>query len=453
MNNLSRRRFLALGARTIAASGLALGGTPLHTLARAADGIDSNFSGYRALVCLYLDGGCDGFSLWVPTGAYEHEVFADARGHLAIARQDLLSLGGGSAPLGLHPRAQALQRFYDEGRLAILANIGTLIEPTSQEQYVNNSVSLPAQLFSHSDQTIQWQQLQGRDRHQDGWGAKATAYLSGFQEREYLTSISLSGSNYWQSGVNQSPFSISESGVLEYHGMDPQSDWEIPRKEAFEQVLNIPQQHVFARAYRDLQKRALAATTELGQVLEANAAMFSDLPAENALAEKLAMVAQLIAAQQTLGLNRQIFYVNMGGFDVHDNQNRELPELFAQMGDALSYFQDKLDQLGQSENVTTFTASDFGRALNSNGDGTDHGWGNHLFAMGGAVRGGQLYGTLPSLDIEGPDSVDRGRIIPTLAASQYAATLLQWLGLDSQDINRVLPDLANFANHDLGFLA
>ncbi len=453
MNNYTRRRLLKLGARTIAGSGLVLGGTPLQALAQAANGTTSTHADYRALVCIYLDGGCDGFSLMSPTGSYEHDIFANARGNLAIPRNQLLSLNGGSSPLGLHPSASALQPLYDGGRIAIVANVGTLIEPTTQDQYLNNSVALPAQLFSHSDQTIQWQQLQGRDRSDFGWGVKAIDQLSASDERNYLSSISLSGANYWQSSVSRRPFSMTENGVINYHGMDKQNDWETARADAFEQVMNSSQRNVFSRAYADLQKRALSATTELGQVLDNNSELFSDQPEENPLAAKLAMVAQMIAANESLNVSRQIFYVSMSGYDVHDNQNNELPELFAQLSEALSYFQSKIDFLGKAENVTAFTASDFGRTLNSNGDGTDHGWGNHLMVLGGAVRGGQIFGTLPSLDVDGPDSVNRGRIIPTLSASQYAATLLQWLGLSSQQIDLVLPGLNNFSQRDLGFLA
>ena len=451
MNQFTRRRFLKLGTQTLAGAGIALGLDPTLTLARAAD--NSSASDYRALVCVYLEGGCDGFSLMVPMGSYEHGEFASARGSLAIPHNQLLGLAGGSSPIGLHPNAASLQPLYDEGKLAMIANIGTLIEPTTLEQYENNAVDLPAQLFSHSDQSIQWQQLQGRDRAKDGWGAKAADYLSGFQERDYLTSISLAGSNYWQSGPGQRPFSLTESGVLEYQGMDDGSDWQQPRREAFERVLDLPRRHVFSRAYADLQKRAISVTTELGQVLESNAGLFTDQPVGNGLADKLSMVAQLIAAQEQLGLRRQIYYVSMGGFDVHDNQSRELPELFQELADALSFFQNKIDEIGKGPNVTTFTASDFGRSLLSNGDGTDHGWGNHLMAMGGAVNGGAIYGTLPSLGVEGPDSVHRGRILPTTSASQYAATLLRWLGLTESELLDVLPNIHNFDTRDLGFLA
>ncbi|MEE9321242.1 MAG: DUF1501 domain-containing protein [Granulosicoccus sp.] len=454
--NNSRRRFLRTGTQVIAGAGLALGADPALTLAQAADGgLDTN-GDYRALVCVYLQGGCDGFSLLVPTGNAEYHAYASSRGQLAISRNNLIELDdltGNSPPAGLHTSASALQPLFNDGRLAMIANIGNLVEPTSKEAYENGSAIVPTQLFSHSDQEIQWQQLQGRNRGQEGWGALAADYLSAYQSRDYLTSISLAGSNYWQAGTGQRPFSMTESGVLKYAGLGQVSDWERPRTEAFKRVLDLPRRHVFTRAYADLQKRAMSITTELGAVLESNAGLLGESPIENELAAKLGMVAQLIAAQDKLGMRRQIFYVRMTGFDVHDNQNREQPELFAQLAEALAYFQDALDELGQSENVTTFTASDFGRSLTSNGDGTDHGWGNHLMAMGGAVRGGRIYGTMPRLEVDGPDSVHNGRILPTLSASQYASTLLRWLGLDDSQLDHVLPNLGNFPTRDLGFMA
>ena len=434
-------------------AGLVLGGNPLRSLAYAQDAVQTPDNGYRALVCIYLEGGIDGFSLMVPTDPYENQVFAEARGNLAIDYAHLMELGGGSSPLAVHSSAAALQSLYDEGRLATIANVGTLIEPTTREQYQHNTVDLPAQLFSHSDQAIQWQQLQGRGRDVTGWGAKAVDYLQNYQDKDYLTSISLAGSNYWQTGVTRRPYAVDAGGALQYQGLDASDNWQQPRVDAFRYVLNLQRSHVMSKAYADLQKRAMSVTSELGVALQQNSGLFDDTPVDNPLADKLAMVAQLIAAQETLGLRRQIYYVTMGGFDVHDNQNKVQPELFAQLANAMSYFQGKLDMLGQGNNVTTFTASDFGRSLLSNGDGTDHGWGNHLMAMGGAVQGGKIYGTLPSLDVTGPDSIHHGRILPTLSATQYAATLLNWIGLQEQEVDDVLPTLQNFDTRNLGFLA
>lgn len=462
-----RRRFLRLGSRSLAGAGLALGAHPALTLAQAADGLlgDGGSDDYRALVCVYLDGGCDGFSLLVPSGSAEHGAYARSRGGLAVARDSLLPLstGGGDGAdtgqngseqaTGLHPAARALRPLYDDGRLAMIANVGTLVEPTSREQYENASVALPAQLFSHADQAIQWQQLQGRDRAADGWGALTASKLSReYAQRAHLTSISLDGSNYWQAGAGQRPFALKETGVIDYNGLDGSSGWQRPRRDAFQRVLEHDRQHVLTRAYADLQRRAIQITGELGEALARDGGRVGVPPAGNELAERLAMVARMIAARASLGMHRQIFYVRMDGFDVHDNQNREMPELLAQLGDALAWFQGALEGLGEAGNVTTFTASDFGRSLSGNGDGTDHGWGNHLMAMGGAVRGGRIFGSLPRLDIDGPDAVQNGRVLPTLAATQYAATLLDWIGLDDAQLDSVLPTLGNFAVRDLGFM-
>ena len=452
----SRRRFLRLGGGTLAGAGLALGANPALTLAQAADGAlgGGGAADYRALVCVYLDGGCDGFSLLVPTGAAEHRAYVRSRGALAVGRENLLDLPATtSGTVGLHPDARALKPLYDAGRLAMIANVGNLVEPTTAEQYRDGDVTLPAQLFSHSDQSIQWQQLQGRDRGTDGWGALSASILSdGHAQRDYLTSISLDGANYWQSSAGRRPFSLKESGVIGYNGLDGTSDWQRPRLDAFRGVLEQRRGHVLVDAYADLQRRAMDITGELGAVLEREAGRVGEPPADNPLAARLAMVARLIAARGSLGMQRQIFYVRMKGFDVHDDQNRELPVLFAQLGDALGWFQETLDGLGETDGVTTFTASDFGRSLIGNGDGTDHGWGNHLMAMGGAVRGGTVYGTLPRLDVDGPDSVNDGRVVPTLAATQYAATLLDWIGLDDAQLATVLPTLRNFEHRDLGFM-
>ena len=454
-----RRRFLRLGSGTLAGAGLALGANPTLTLAQAESGLLGDGAGadYRALVCVYLEGGCDGFSLLVPSGPSEHAAYVRSRGALAIERGDLLGLDGTDAvgaAAGLHPSAAALKPLFDEGRLAMIANVGNLVEPTTPEQYENASVSLPVQLFSHSDQSIQWQQLQGADRATSGWGALAADVLSReHAQREHLTSISLDGSNYWQAGTDQRPFSMRETGVIEYNGLDADSGWQAPRLDAFRRVLAHQRSNVFTQAYAELQSRALRISAELGTVLDSERARVPEPPADNPLAQRLAMVARVIAARDALGMRRQIFYVRMDGFDVHDDQNLEQPVLFAQLGDALAWFQRAVDGIGESANVTAFTASDFGRSLGSNGNGTDHGWGNHMVALGGAVRGGTIHGTLPRLDMDGPDSVGRGRVLPTLAAAQYAATLLRWVGLDEPQLDAVLPTLGNFAARDLGFLS
>ncbi len=455
MPTMNRRKFLSLGAKTLTGAGLALGASPWHTLAQAATGSFDTAS-YRALVCVYLDGGMDGFSMLVPVDTAGYAEYARSRTNLAVPQNQLTplnTLNTAMAPVGLSSTLQGLLPLYDEGRLGFISNVGTLIEPTTKEQYVDQSVALPAQLFSHSDQSIQWQQLQGQLTGRDGWGARAAQYLDQWQERDYLTSITLSGSNYWQSGSQRRPYSMSEEGVAQYAGMDKDdSDWQRPRREAFRRLLEKSHSHVFTQAYADLQSRAAGITEELGAAIDSAAPSTIAVPADNELAAKLAMVARVINARETLGMSRQIFYVDMKGWDVHDGQARDQPGLFTQLNDALVYFQQVIDEMQLGEQVTAFTASDFGRTLTSNGDGTDHGWGNHHLVMGGAVNGGDVYGALPRMSIDGPDSVRTGRVVPGLSASQYASTLLSWIGLDQTQVHEVLPDLNNFAAHDLGFL-
>ena len=414
MNKYSRRNFLHLGMRTIAGAGLALGANPQIGLANTqrlfADAADDS---YRALVCVFLEGGIDGFSLFVPNSTAEHNAFARSRGNLAVDRSSLLDMGVGT---GLHSSASALMPLWDAGKLAMISNVGNLVEPTTREDYLASRVDIPVQLFSHADQAQQWQQLQGRNRSNNGWGALAAGHLTQAQARDYLTSISVAGSNHWLTSHASRPYTLRESGLVPYIGLNESNVNQRPRASAFNDIMQIQGDSLLQEAYSDLQQNARSNTAEIGSLLSARFPSgqepISHNPAKNIFAARLNMVAKLIAIQSELGMRRQLFYVRLGGFDVHDDQNDRLPQLFAKVADTLADFQGALDALGYGEKVTTFTASDFGRSLVSNGDGTDHGWGNHLFAMGGAVRGGEVYGTLPLLDVSGSDSVHNGRICP-----------------------------------------
>jgi len=452
MHDRQRRKFLSLGVKTMCGAGLALGSSPWHTISNFAHA-DTGANDYRALVCVYLEGGMDGFSMLVPDSDSEYKEYYESRGDLAINRRDTLPLAmrnTSTVAAGLHPHFAPLYDLYNEGRMGFVANVGTLIEPTTKELYENKAVRLPSQLFSHADQEIQWQQLQGQTNSTEGWGALAARQLASQQQRDYLTSVTLAGANYWQASSEQRPFSVRSSGLVQYQGMDDGSEWQRPRKESFQRVTQLEYPHLFMDAYADLQRRAGDITTELGAVLANQPDPSVEMPLENNLAEQLKMVARMIAVHPVLGMKRQIFYVRMDGFDVHDNQNKNQPWLFSQLAQAMAYFQASIDELGMGNNVTTFTASDFGRSLTSNGDGTDHGWGNHHMVMGSAVNGGDIIGQIPRMSVDGPDAIRNGRVIPTLSASQYAATLLGWAGLDDSALNSVLPDLQNFDSSNLG---
>lgn len=448
MHQFNRRKFLQLGCKTIAAAGLAT--TTSARLSHAAS------DDYRALVCINLQGGNDGFNMLAPRSGAAYREYANDRGHLAINADDLIAIDPISAnttPAGLHPNMAALKPLFNQGHLCFQANVGTLIEPVSAEDVRNKNAKLPQQLFSHHDQARQWQQLDHLNDAYSGWGARATDMLANLQANPNLTAISLDGSNDWLNGGEQSPFNVSADGIKSYSGMDNlDSSWQEPRRQAFVALLHQRYGNLFAQEYADLQTRALVLSANIGAALNKLGELQTPVPVDNELATQLSMVAKLIAIKDEFRMTRQLYYVNLSGFDTHDNQLDEQPELFSKLSTALAFFHEALAEIGQLNNVTSFTTSDFGRTVTSNGDGTDHGWGNHHIVMGGSVAGADIYGTIPRITVDGPDDARNGRIVPTTAASQYAATSLRWLGMNETQLDELLPTLRNFNQRDLGFL-
>ncbi len=411
---------------------------------------------YRALVSIHLNGGNDGFNMIVPSAGAAYQEYAKGRGHLAVPSSDLLPLNPNTAnttPVGLNPHMAALKPLFDSGQLAFQSNVGTMLEPGSAEDVRNKSIQLPEQLFSHNDQTRQWQKLNHFHTSNSGWGARAADLIASGQSNPNLTAISLSGSNEWQAGGEFSAFNIHSDGVGSYAGMDDHSsDWQIPRREAFIQLLHAQYNNVFEKSYAELQTRALVLSTNVGAALEKRGELQTPVPENNPLAAQLAMVAKLISIKDEFSLYRQLFYVELGGFDTHDYQLEKQPALYQNIAGALEFFHRALVEIGHQDDVVSFTTSDFGRSVTSNGDGTDHGWGNHHIVLGNPVLGGDIYGNIPRVLVNGPDDSRNGRIVPTTAVSQYAATMLQWLGLDSGEVEILLPSLANFDKKNLGFL-
>ncbi len=453
MNTYNRRNLLKLGCQTIVGAGLLS-----STAARIANAQSAAQSAahYRALVCINLDGGNDGFNMLVPRTGAAYSEYKDSRRHLAVGAADLIGLSPSTAnttPVGLNPYMQQLKPLFDQGHVAFQANVGTMIEPTTPDDVRNESVRLPEQLFSHHDQARQWQKLDHYHSWNSGWGARAADIFASQQAYPNLAAISLVGSNEWQAGGEQAAFTISSEGVSSYAGMDDMSEgsWQMPRRQAFIELLNHQYQNVFERSYAEMQSRALVLSTNVGAALSRLGELQTPVPKDNRLAQQLAMVAKLIAIKDEFRMTRQLFYVNLSGFDTHDDQLRVQPYLYSQVADALAFFHQALTEIDQLNNVTSFTTSDFGRSVSGNGDGTDHGWGNHHIVMGGAVQGTDVYGTMPRVTVDGPDDYRNGRIVPTTAVSQYAATHLRWLGLSEADIDNLLPSLKNFNKRDLGF--
>jgi uncharacterized protein (DUF1501 family) len=444
MKKIDRRLFLQGGLATTA-----LASTPGLTYA-AVLGSTAPFSDYRALVCIFLLGGNDSFNLLVPRSNAEYNVYAASRQNLAIAQADLLPINpltSDGAQYGLHPATSGLQSLFESGGLAFVSNVGPLIEPTTRDQFFNKSVLLPPQLFSHNDQQDQWQSLKGRATSNTGWaGRMADLIRDNVAGQQMAVNASLAGSNLFQSADDTFAYVMGPGGPLQYDGF-----WSPAHRAAFEAIVDGSYDSVYERGFAAIQRRAIDAADTVSAAIASAPTLTTVFPGSD-LGTQLKTVASLIAVRDLLQMERQIFFVATGGFDSHDDQNANQPGLLANVSESIAAFHAATVEIGIADSVTTFTQSDFGRTLTSNGDGTDHAWGGIQIVAGGAVRGRDLYGTYPLLQINGADDVGGGRMIPTTSADQFAATLAKWFGIPDADLDSVAPNIGNFAQRDLGFM-
>lgn len=442
----TRRRFLTL-AGAAAASGLGLG-TLAHLSAVAQSAPD-----YKALVCLFLFGGNDGNNLLVPLDGASHAQYERIRPNLARARDALLPIAPsntGGRPFGLHPALGGLQRLFTQGRAAMLANVGPLLVPTTKAALEARRIAVPDNLYSHSDQQAQWQSGAVDGAARSGWGGRLMErLLAGDARNRGYGLLSMAGGNLWENGdVSLQPYKVSPSGRFGFDFYEAGSTE--PLSVAIAETLAEPRGHLLEQAWNDVVGRSIENQRVLTRALEGGS-LATDFPGTG-LGRQLQMVARLISARANLGLARQCFFCSIGGFDTHgDDQLQRQNELFAEIGSAVEAFHAATVELGVANQVTLFSASDFGRTLASNGAGTDHGWGNHHFVVGGAVKGGQIVGRFPELVIDGPDDVGQGVWIPGIAVDQLGATLGRWFGAGTA-LGEVFPRLGHF-DADLGFMA
>ena len=441
---MDRRRFLQLGAFTALGAGF---GT-LMQRAAAAD--------YRAAVCVFLAGGCDSNNLIVPNDNAGYNAYATARPPLAIARNQLLPISpvsGGA--YGFHPQLTEVQQLFTQGRLAVLANVGTLAMPTTAAQAKSGNWPLPVNLLSHLDQQNQWVMLDPNSlTTATGWGGRTADLLhTANASAQFPAAVSVSGSNVFCDGA------LTAAGVMDAYGgsgiAGNNSSWTVDqaRMAALRQLVPAPGGAQLEGAYTD----ALTAAIGQDQLLQAIYATQINTPfPDTYLGQELYRVAQMIGARGMTGASRQLFYVDIGSFDTHANQAATQQDLFTQLSQALAAFNAATIELGVDHNVVTFTHSEFSRTLapaGNNGDGTDHARGGHSLIMGGAVHGGDLYGTFPQLVLGGPDDAsDEGRWAPSTSVDQYAATIASWLGVADNDLQTALPNLVNFTQKKLTFL-
>lgn len=442
---IDRRDFLKLGG-----AGTALAAWPgLHVLAAPAP-----FTDYKALVCVFLFGGNDSFNMLVPRSDAEYALYAASRQNLAIPKSDLLPivpLSSDGTAYGLHPAMTEIHALFDSARVAFVTNVGPLIEPTTKAEFLEHSVRLPPQLFSHNDQQDQWHSLKGDTQSNTGWaGRMADLIRLEVSAQKLATNASLFGNTLFQSAGETVAYVMGPSGPVPFEGFGDSGIF-LEQRRAFERVIGASYGSIYERAFAQVQQRAVAAADLVSGAI-ASAPVLGTVFPPTQLGTQLETVARLIAVRDQLDMQRQIFFVATGGFDTHDDQMELQPGLIGGISQALGAFYDATVELGVADGVTTFTQSDFGRTLTSNGDGTDHAWGGIQLVMGDAVAGRELYGVFPRLEIGGPDDVGGGRMIPTTSADQYAATLASWFGIDDADLPQVATNIGNFVDRDLGFM-
>jgi uncharacterized protein (DUF1501 family) len=450
MTHHTRRDFMRLACCSAAGASLVGGLSKFGLVSALAQGTTD----YKALVCIFMFGGNDGNNMVVPIDS-RYTGYLQARANLALPQGRLLPLQTGNQSIyGLHPNMPELQSiFNNQKNLAILANVGTLVQPTTQQAYQKYQ-NLPENLYSHSDQQDQWQSAQLVGTPTTGWAGKlADSVQSTFNGgAQFPPILSISGNPVFCTGITEQPFTMNpgQTPGLQGIGTDAASQ---ARFLAVQQLLTFDSGLSMVQSANTVTGQAVQYAVVLADALK-NVPALQTKFADTYLSQQLQQVAKVIAARSALGMGRQIFFCSYGGFDTHSDQLVQQIELMTELSQGMSAFYQATEELGVANQVTTFTLSEFGRTLQpgTNG-GTDHAWGNHQIVLGGAVKGNSVYGNFPTLALGGPDDAgDNGRWIPTTALDQYAATMATWFGVSNANLPTIFPNLANFPTSNLGFM-
>jgi len=422
--------------------------------ARAATADD-----YKALVCIFLFGGNDTNNMIVPIDTAGYANYVKLRSTIALPQAELLPLAvaGGTPAYGLHPALPGLQSLWNSGNLALVANVGTLVQPLTKAQYLLTTTAKPESLFSHIDQQHQWQaSISNTSSSGTGWGGRLSDQLASLNVNSSIPPmISTGGNNLFVTGAASQALVIPTSGSFGLNGY-ASGNADVVRRSALMQLLNIDQQADLVKAAENAMSGALASSAMLNPILATTSATLSGRFAglTSNLGKQLLAIAKVIEARSSLGASRQVFLATLGSFDTHTDQVNRQQTLLAELDAAWSAFHGAMADVGAGSSVTSFTLSDFSRTLLPNtGHGTDHGWGSHHLVIGDAVHGAKIYGTMPTLALGGADDAgSEGRWIPTIAVDQYAATLAAWFGADAKALATVLPNLASFSPSTLAFV-
>jgi uncharacterized protein (DUF1501 family) len=420
-------------------------GTSLPYSARAASG------DYKALVCVMLNGGMDAHDAIIPTDSagfskwegFRRSLYGSEMGAVR-SRSSVLPLSGSGQNFGFVPELAPLSSLYQDSKLAVLANVGPLEEATRRQNIIDRTARLPFKLGSHNDQMSMWTSMEPEGAV-TGWGGRLLDEIGQGSNLAGVTFFSQSpmvaGETYPGVSINSRKLSIHDALVNEYHFG---SSGVATLLEEHLRTASQSSQNLLMREVGAVQRRSLDAAFTLNRALDSTSGGDAAKISGNSLSNQLATVANLIDARSVIGLDRQIFYVQMGGFDTHANHAASFPGLLTKLAEALYSFQGVLEDLGVADKVTTFTMSDFGRTLLANSNGTDHGWGGHHFVMGGAVRGGRVVGEIPPYDLDHDQDWQRGAMIPTISVEQFGADLGRWFGLSDRQLGSVFPNLPRF---------
>lgn len=468
----TRRAFLRRAGQ------LAFTGTALPTvmnLAAIGEAAAFNATDYKALVCVFLFGGNDYANTVINYDATSHAQYTAIRGGIAIPRANLAATAlNPTTPLpdgrqyALHPSMTGLANLFNTGAAAVQLNVGPLVVPLTRQQYNGNHAAhpRPPKLFSHNDQQSVWM-TSAAEGTTTGWGGHVGDLARSHNTNSVLSCVSVAGNTVFLSGDQALSYQVSSNGAVRINCLNGNVYGSAAVRAALVDIAMQSRGHALENEYNLVTARAYGtegAVTSALNAFPANSAPFNAFPANNGLANQLRLVARLIAARNQLGSKRQVFFVSLGGFDLHDNLLNGQAGLMERLSGALTAFHQATVDLGVADKVTAFTASDFGRTLTSNGDGSDHGWGSHHLMVGGAVRGAAFYGKAPPVSVTNSnvDSFDQwhvgqGRLLPSTSVTQYAATLARWFGVDPGELGQVLPYVGNFGSADypvdVGFMA
>ena len=449
---LTRRGLIRIGAASVGSLAL----RPLGLL----PGLAQTGPDYRALVCIFLYGGNDSNNTVVPMDDASYKLYLQNRGNLALSvangdlTQPVASVNG--APYSFHSGLSDLASLFGSKELAVVANVGSLVQPLTRAQYQASQMPRPNNLFSHSDQQLQWQTSVAQGSSPTGWAGRIADYVSAqsLNSSMFPTFFSVSGNSLMGSGANTTPVSLNPGSSLELTGSNINIPEALARTQALQTLLTTDTGLSLVQAADHTLANSISDAHALTGALAKSTALHTAFPTTG-IGAQLQQVAQIIQVRSYLGMRRQIFFCSLGGFDTHTDELNQHKTLYPQLGPALAAFYNATQEMGVAQNVTAFTESDFSRTFQpTSGNGSDHAWGSHHLVLGGAVQGGRIYGRFPSFQLGGADDTDtRGRWIPTTSVDQYGATLSSWFGIPQSTLFSIFPNLSNFDSANIGFLA